>query len=380
MQPQPYGFSLLSEYPDWWLVFIVVAGVSCLLTGFLYKQALQRMLLPAIRARDVHTTRKPRVGGVAMWLVAAAAFIVIAATPSLQSKLQFGNQMIAGVDRALWGILAGMLVLLIFGFLDDIKSLSPWTQMVGQFLAATALIWGGVQAQYIRLPFDTTLYFDRVTFAIPHWLGGGIVWVYSAIFTYIWVIAMINVMNFFDGLDGLAGSIAATGSAVLFFVCLRLGYVGPATLALVLAGVAAGFLPWNWYPSKLFMGTVGSQVLGFLLAVIAIISGAKVATAILVLGIPVLDAIVVIFRRLLAGTSPFKADQRHLHHRLLKIGLPIPAVVVLINAVAVVFGLFALRTQSAQGKTNLTIILIACMVLFIAATYILELRSHKRVD
>jgi UDP-GlcNAc:undecaprenyl-phosphate GlcNAc-1-phosphate transferase len=377
---QPYGFSLLKLYPGWWQLFLLIAFTSCIVTGVLFSVAKKRNLMPAIRDRDVHTARKPRVGGVAMWIVAAAALIGIAASPFMHDKLSFGSQQFLGVDRALWGILIGMALLLLFGLWDDIKSLSPWTQLLGQFLAATAIIWGGVQAEYIRLPFDGILYLNRTTFDLPTWLGGGTVWVFAALFSYLWVIAMINVMNFFDGLDGLAGSIATTGAAVLFFVCLRLGYVGPATLALVVAGVALGFLPWNWHPSKLFMGSVGSQTLGFLLAVTAIISGAKVATAILVLGMPLLDAIVVIVRRLMAKTSPFKADQRHLHHRLLKIGLPVPAVVLLINAVAVIFGLFALRTQNAQGKGRLTLILVACMVLFIAATYFLEQKAQKRVD
>jgi len=376
---QPYGLSLLRQYPHWYLLVLGIAVGSLVVTGILYKLALARNLLPAIRGRDVHTIRKPRVGGVAMWIMAMISFILLALPNSPFQHLSFGMAKVWGIDRSLLGIFLGMLVLLVFGLWDDIKGLRPWAQLIGQFLAATAIIWGGVQAEYIRLPFDGILYLNHHAFTLPSWLGSASIWPLSALFSYLWVIAMINVLNFFDGLDGLAGSISVTSAAVLFFVCLRLGFLGPATLALVVFGIALGFLPWNWYPSKLFMGTVGSQMLGFLLAVTAIISGAKVATAILVLGIPLLDALVVIVRRLMAHKSPFEADQRHLHHRLMHIGLPVPYVVILINVLAVIFGLFALRTQNAAGKGLLTLVLIGCMVLFIVITYILERRVAKRV-
>lgn len=375
---QPYGLELLERYPSWPQLLLSVAAVSFLVTGFLYFLARRLRLLPAIRSRDVHTERKPRVGGVAMWLVAVVALLGIATDPFLLENLQFASQSFWGLDRSLWGILLGLIVLLAFGLWDDIKGLSPGGQLAGQFLAATAVIWGGVQVEYFRLPGFGEVYLNGIGFGLPSLLGGGEVWLWSALFSYLWVIAMINVMNFFDGLDGLAGSLAATGAAVMFFVCLRLGFLGPATLALVVAGVAVGFLPWNWHPSKLFMGTVGSQSLGFLLGVVAIISGAKVATAVLVLGIPLFDAFVVILRRLKAGVSPFKADQRHLHHRLLNIGLSVPQLVILVNLVAAGFGLLALRVQSASGKGWLTVALAACMVTFIGVTYLLERRALRK--
>jgi UDP-GlcNAc:undecaprenyl-phosphate GlcNAc-1-phosphate transferase len=233
----------------------------------------------------------------------------------------------------------------------------------------------GLTVSYIRLPFDQVLSFDYLihigSFAIP---------ILSVFFVYFWVITMINVMNFFDGLDGLAGSMAMTASVILLLVSIRLGFIGAATLSVVLFGITAGFLPWNWHPSKLFMGTVGSQLLGFLLGVIAIISGAKVATAILVLGIPVFDAFIVIVRRLIAHQSPFSPDQRHLHHRLLKIGLPTPWVVILTNVVAVVFGILALRSQQTNAKGMLALLLVICIIGFLIITYVLERKATERVD
>lgn len=348
------------------------------LTGILYLVARRFKLMPSIRGRDVHTEKKPRVGGVAILLTILIALVSF--QTMAPEKLSFGGQMIWGIDRSLTGILVGMAVLLIFGLWDDVSSLKPGMQLLGQFFAATAVVWGGVQAEYINLPFgDVTIYLNKVAWLLPDWLGGGVVWPWAALFSYVWVLLMINVMNFFDGLDGLAGSVGATGAAILFFVCLRLGLTAPATLALILGAAVAGFLPWNWHPSKIFMGTVGSQLLGFMLAVVAIISGAKVATAVLVLGIPLLDAVVVVVRRLAAGKSPFQADQRHLHHRLLKIGLSTPYVVLVITSCALVFGVVSLRTHDAEGKGMLTLLLVLAMGIFIAITYALEQRASRKV-
>ena len=369
-----YGFGLLQTYPDAWKVFLGIFLLTNILTGVFYVLAKRQKLLPAIRARDVHTVRKPRVGGVAMWIAALVGIVVLAA--SHPAWLNFGDTSLNTLSPILSGILAGMSVVLLFGLLDDLIGLPPLAQLGGQFLAATCLIVAGLQVLYIRLPFDQVIWINKVVWHV----GVFHIMPLSALFVYFWVIIMINVMNFFDGLDGLAGSMAMTASVVLLLVSLRLGFIGAATLCLILFGITGGFLPWNWYPSKLFMGTVGSQLLGFLLAVIAIISGGKVATAILVLGIPVFDAFIVIIRRLLARERPWQADQRHLHHRLLKIGLPTPWVVIATNAVAVVFGVLALRSQQSNQKGLLTLILLVCIIGSLILTYVLERRADARVD
>jgi UDP-GlcNAc:undecaprenyl-phosphate/decaprenyl-phosphate GlcNAc-1-phosphate transferase len=364
---QAYGLSLLSHFPEAGPLFLGTFVASCALTGLLYFIAMRSKLLPAIRDRDVHTTRKPRVGGVAMWLAGALAlWLVTALRPDL---LQF-----AGAAQLVPGIACGMLVLLIFGLADDLFGLPASLQLIGQFLAALCLIAGGLVVSYLRFPFvDHPIYLDRLVWSV----GTFDVHPYSALFTSFWIVAIINVMNFFDGLDGLTGSITVTGSAVLLLVSLRLGFGGAATLAVIVCAMAAGFLPWNWHPSKLFMGTVGSQLLGYMLGVIAIVSGAKVATAVLVLGIPVFDALIVILRRLAAHEKPWQADQRHLHHRLLKIGLTPPQVVLVTNAVGLIFGWLALASQQTNEKGILTVLLLLCIIGFLILTYVLEKRAAK---
>ena len=288
-----------------------LGGVA--LTGGLYALALQNKLprlplLPPPRDRDIHTERKPRIGGIAIWLVVLLTLVILPQTPA-GNLLDFGHPGALGIDRSIWGVLCGLMVILGFGLLDDLYSLKWGWQLLGQILAAFALILAGIGPTFINLPLLGTVNLSPLA---------------SALFTLIWTLTLINVMNFFDGLDGLAGSMAITSALVMMVISLNLGSLGTATLALILLGAVAGYLPWNWHPSKIFMGTVGSETLGFMLAVVAIISGAKVATAVLVLGIPVLDAVLVVVRRLRAGVSPFKADQRHLHHRLLRLGLSVP--------------------------------------------------------
>jgi UDP-GlcNAc:undecaprenyl-phosphate/decaprenyl-phosphate GlcNAc-1-phosphate transferase len=347
---------LLSLYPNAWAIWLTIAVSGFLLTGLLYAAAVRwNILMPPVRSRDVHAQRKPRIGGVAMWLLAAGSLLYLATGPG-PGTLNFGDG-VGGMSQAWWGIMAGLTVLLIVGLLDDIIGLSAVWQLGGQLAAGLTLVAGGVGVPFLRLPF---------------WGEIAISPVFSALFVVVWVVVIINAVNLFDGLDGLAGSLALTASVFLFILSLRLGFVGAATLSLIVMGCAAGFLPWNWHPSKLFMGTVGSQLLGFLLATIAIISGAKVATAVLVLGIPLFDAVSVVVRRLLAGESPFKADQRHLHHRLLHLGFSIPSVVLITNLLAITFGILALSTQQANEKGMLTLGLICLMLAVITYTHVLE--------
>lgn len=342
------------------LVNVFTAGANWL--------ARRYKILPELRSRDVHKEVKPRVGGIAMWATIAFILAVILLQGDPNGWLNFSNVEVLGIDRSLWGIIAGMLVILLFGALDDLFDLKPKWQLLGHFLAGLVLVLFGVGVAVLKLPWEGYLHLNSLILHLPSWLGGDLM-VWSALFTILWVMLLINVMNFFDGLDGLASSMTATACVMLFFLAGRFGYVATAALAMIVAGTAGGFLVWNWHPSKIIMGTVGSQLIGFMLAVLAIISGGKVATAVLVLGMPILDSIVVVALRLSRKQSPFKADQQHLHHRLLKIGIPVPWVVLAINAVGLVFGLLALGTQDSQVKGYLLLCVVACMFLFILATY-----------
>lgn len=378
----PSWLNYWQSYSSAALLILISFLVVNFLTALILKFPQNKKTLPTIRQRDVHTVQKPRIGGLAMWFSIGIILLVLMFSGGLFGSghaLDFGGRHIWGIDSAVIGILLGMVVVLLFGFWDDLRNLSPIKQILGQVLAGVALVFSGVTVDYIRIPTGGIINFNTLTLDLPTIFGIEPVSILSAIFIIIWVVLMINVINLFDGLDGLASSISATAALVLFFVSMRVGFIGTASLSLIIVGVAGGFLIWNWYPSKIFMGSVGSQLLGFLLATVAIISGGKVATAVLVLGMPILDAIAVTIRRISAGVSPFKADQRHLHHRMLKIGIPTPWVVIILNAVSIVFGVMAIQTQEASKKGILTLAMVGCMLVFILLTYLLERRAIKRV-
>lgn len=370
---------LLGAYPSAWLVVTFAFLASFFLTWGAYGLALKKRLLPDIRTRDSHAVRKPRVGGVAMWISVLLTILLIGVLDRSGELLRFRSG-VTLPDTLLWGVIGGMFVLLVTGILDDIFSLTPWQQFVGQVLAGVSLVLSGAAVTFIRLPLDKTLVLDQWKVSSIHLLDGSVLLPWSALLIIGWVVLIVNVLNFFDGLDGLAASITLTTSVILLFVSLRFGLLGPISLSLIIMGVALGFLPWNWHPSRLFMGTVGSQLLGFLLAVTAIVSGAKVATATLVLGLPLFDAMLVVMSRLRAHQSPFQADRRHLHHRLLGLGLSTPQVALIVNGIALVFGVLALRTQESTVKGILTLVLLATMLAMVMLVWWLENRLATATD
>jgi UDP-GlcNAc:undecaprenyl-phosphate GlcNAc-1-phosphate transferase len=176
---------------------------------------------------------------------------------------------------------------------------------------------------------------------------------------------MINTLNFLDGLDGLATGVTGIGALVVFGISVTSG--GPelaiALLAIILAGAALGFLPYNFYPARIFLGDSGSMFLGFMIGVVSIIGSAKIATALLVLGFPILDMGWVVIRRLIQRKSPFAADRGHLHHRLLDAGLKQWQAVLLLYFICTIFGLASLLLQGSREELIALVLLAGTITL-----------------
>lgn len=298
------------------------------------------------RDRDVHTKPIPRLGGVAVTLAFLIATLVMYKIDP--SSLSLQGEVFLGLDRNLWGVIAGVLLLVVVGAVDDIRGISAWAKLGFHVVAGILLASSLVLVPLITNPFGG--YID---------LG---VWAYPVV--VLWVVLMINAVNWLDGLDGLASGVSLIATFVLFLLALKPEVSQPsiALLALLLTGALAGFLPFNFFPARIFLGDSGSQVLGYLLAVFAIISGGKLATAFLVLGVPILDTIWVITRRFLAHQPIYKADRYHLHHRLLRAGLNQRQAVTLLYALSAAFGIIALQTQS-MGKLIALLVVIGIMVI-----------------
>ncbi|OQA12110.1 MAG: putative undecaprenyl-phosphate N-acetylglucosaminyl 1-phosphate transferase [Chloroflexi bacterium ADurb.Bin360] len=175
-------------------------------------------------------------------------------------------------------------------------------------------------------------------------------WILYVPLTIFWITGMIVTVNWLDGLDGLATGVAAIMAAVLAFHMVRMGQYSVAPQALALLGAALGFLVFNLHPARAHMGSSGSFVLGYILAALGLIAGARVAMVLMVMGIPILDVAWTIIDRMRHGLNPGQGDRRHLHYRLQDAGLSIRSIVGLYWGVCAIFGILALALSTALYK------------------------------
>lgn len=322
--------------------------------------------------RKVHRTPTPLLGGMAIFF---AFFILV----FIAHALGVDFRMSAIREKHLIGIFIGATILMIGGFLDDRFRLTPLRQFLFPLLAVVVVIGSGIGITYITNPLGGQVQLDQ-------WQGI-ILWFQKIpykvtlpadLLTVVWLLGMMYTMKFLDGLDGLVSGVTGIGALVVAALALDpvVGQPATAILAVILAGSFFGFLPWNWNPAKIFLGEGGSLLAGFLLGVLAIISGSKITTTALVVGIPILDTLWVILRRLIQEHhSPFLGDRKHLHHRLLDLGLSQRKAVSILYFLAAYFGITALFLQS-QGKLIALIILSILMVLL--GTWLVYARVLKR--
>lgn len=354
--------------------FIIAALISGGLTFYVKVLANKFHLVDQPAPRKIHSIPVPRLGGVAIVL---AFLIVLVGYTLATSRLTFSPYNFWLVDKRLLGVTIGLLILLVVGIFDDIRGVKAWKKFFWHLVAAVSVIAGGISIGYLRLPFGAHV--DLTALQIPIHLFSHtyhfVVW--GDLLAIFWIVLLINTLNFLDGLDGLASGISVITGLVIFFLSISLGQDANALLALLIAGVAFGFLPWNFNPAKIFMGDSGSMALGYLLGVLAIISGGKLATAFLVLGIPVLDVGWVTFRRVMAGRSPFAADKGHFHHRLLTAGLTQRQAVILLYLITSGFGVLAV-VAGTQDKIRAAILLIVLMIILALALVLLEYRKKRR--
>jgi UDP-GlcNAc:undecaprenyl-phosphate GlcNAc-1-phosphate transferase len=225
-------------------------------------------------------------------------------------------------------------VIFAFGLWDDCRELSVWPQFVAQFGVALIAIGFDIIVERVTLPiFGYTIFPPWITYPL----------------TIFWVMGMINTVNWLDGLDGLATGVTAIAALLFAVHAYRLGQTTVALFPLALAAACLGFLPFNFHPARVFMGS-GSWVLGFALASLSILAPAKVATALLVLGIPIIDVAWLILRRWRERGNPTLAGRDHLHYRLLDMGLSQRQIVLFYYTFCATFGLLALLIEDRFFK------------------------------
>lgn len=280
------------------------------------------------------------------------------------------------MTRELWGLILGAVLIVFVGFFDDLLGLSPWVRLFVQFLACVLLIIGGVGILSINFPFIGVIEFDSpVVFGVM---------ILSALFTILWVTAITNTMNFVDGISGLSSGVAGIAGLTLFFLSIHpdlhanpSSQIPVAILSLIVAMVSLGFLIFDFPKAKILMGDTGSTFLGFVIATLAIFSGGKVATAFLVLGIPILDMLWVVARRILSGQKFWKGDNKHMHHRLLEAGLSEKSIVVIYLLITAFFGFSAVMMVNSKQKLFMITALVLLMVLLAGALVFLPNKEKK---
>ncbi len=299
--------------------------------------------------RRKHVGRVSRLGGVALYAAFTAAAV-------LAQFLPVERQDPKELTR-LMGLILGSTFIFLVGLWDDKRELSPAPQLIAQFIASLIAIRFLIFIEVVNDPFTNR----QVWFP----------WFVTLPFTIFWLMGMMNTVNWLDGLDGLAAGVAAILSAVLAIHMYREGQYSVALLPLALLGATLGFLPYNFHPAKVFMGSCGSYFLGFAVGALGIIAGAKVATVLLVMGIPILDVAWQIFNRVRLGRSPAIGDRGHLHFRLLDMGLSQRRIVLLYYLFCLAFGIFALVISSRLYK------FLALLVLGVVTTAVLFTLSRR---
>lgn len=322
------------------IYFLVSLVITLLLVPRIKKFAVAKGIVDKPSKRRIHSGNIARMGGVAVftsfWLTILLVYIYN------NNLLNFSGKSIFSIDQNLLAIFIGSLIIFILGVFDDIRGVRSTYKLLWHFMAGFVVVFLGIKIWWVHNPFGGLLIIDN----------------WSYLLVPLWVVLMINVMNWWDGIDGQASGIGIIAAMVIFIVSISkfVGQPSSAIIMIILAGSLLGFLRYNFNPASIFLGDSGSQFIGFMLAIGAIVSGAKIATASLVLGFPILDAMWVIFRRILSKKSIFEADRLHFHHRLLDLGYSQRKTVLIMYLISALFGTVALLTLGRAELKFLSLI------------------------
>lgn len=324
------------------IVFLTTCGASVAFVSKASELFNRLGLVDQPGPRRVHRVAVPRGLGVALFLAFLVGVGVSYVLPVERQSVE--------TERILLMVIACAIVVGVM-LVDDAVSLGPGVKLVWQCVAAGIVILPrlngearGIVIEQVNVPFVDTV-------SLP--LG------VALLGTFVWFIGLMNVMNWIDGLDGLASTVTLVACIILFVHT----WFGPeglpqftiSILPLALGAAIVGFLPFNWHPARVVMGDAGAMFLGLALAIIAIIGGAKMATALLALGLPIADGLWVVLFRIFHGKSPLQADRGHLHHRLLDSGWNQRTIVLTIGGLSMLFGIGALVLPSRELKAALLI-------------------------
>ena len=345
----------------YFLALIITFLLSAVLSIIVKKLAIRFDILDYPREeRKIHKQPIPLLGGLAIFL-AFSIVVIFYSQDILTSHI---------LAKHLWGIVLGGGILMLGGILDDKYNLRPRYQIIWPISAALAVIIVGLGMKDITNPFGGIINLNTVSWNIFSWQGLPYkISLPADILTFIWLMGMMYTTKFLDGLDGLATGISAIAAFLIFLLSIVTVYFLPevALVAIIFVGACLGFLLFNFNPAKIFLGEGGSLFLGFMIGVLAIMAGSKIATTLLVMGIPILDVLWVIGRRIFwEKRAPFTADKKHLHYRFLEAGFSERRTVLTLYTISAAFGLLTLFLQSEGKFLALGVMIILMIIIAIA--------------
>lgn len=334
---------LYGQLTNWMIVAlaIVLTFVAALIfTPWVIRFAVAIGAIDMPGNRRINKTPIPRMGGIA--IITAFMLGVILFVP---------------VTGKVKGVVIGALVIALMGAIDDIFNLKAWVKLILQIVAAVIAVHYGVVLDAVTGLSGQILFVNDVI---------------ASVLTVLWIVACTNAVNLIDGLDGLACSITGISALTMMVVSVMVSELNVTIMLACLFGACAGFFPYNKNPAKIFMGDVGSQTLGFILATVSTIGLFKMHAVVtflvpmFALAVPLADTLFAIVRRLSKGQSPFKADKGHFHHRLLALGLSQRQVVGTLSGITFIMGLISILMTG----TNSVLKIVCTVFVFLAALFI----------
>ena len=357
---------------------IAIAFLLAFITAFVITPYTIR-LAKKVGAVDIPNDRRinkkamPRLGGLAViaGFVMSAIYLVI--TMKVENKIDFISD---GLDKKILGVFLGGTILTIICFIDDVKGIKPLVKLAGQLLSAIVVASCGVLIDNFVIPFkENSIIINEV---------------FSYILTIGWIVGITNAINLIDGLDGLSSGITLIACiSLLIIFSLNGSPLIAIILITALAGGIVGFLPYNFNPAKTFIGDVGSNFMGFAIAVISILGVAKTYTAIviiapiIVLALPIFDTIWAIIRRIVKSKSikgVFKADKGHLHHKLMARGYTQKQAVLILYGITATLGMVAIILLDSGPWKAISFALLVIAIVAIGYKDIFHLRDENEED
>lgn len=325
-------FYLVPRVEVFFISFFVSLIISFAITPLVLKIAKKLKVYDYPDFRKIHGKPVPYLGGIAIYLgFFAGAFIALLL--GIKFGLFGGNFLTRQSYLILRALLAGGTLILLVGLLDDIKPISAKIKFIFQIIIAVILFASGIRIDFLSHPTQGIVY-------LPLWMSFAI--------TIFWLVGITNAINLLDGLDGLLAGVCFISAIIFSLVAALKGQFLVAILMLALSGASLGFLKYNFYPARIFLGDAGSLFIGLVFASLTIV-GAFKGTAFLalfipicIMGLPIIDTSFAILRRLFTRQPIFKPDKGHIHHRLLNLGLPQKKVVFIIYIISLILGLIAL--------------------------------------